>query len=130
MNASRPPMNKVEFLDGMTPIWFVFSDGEQAQVSAVAFIKDDLCRWLISEKDRKQWTDNVITKEAVVWDDLIRPGCERLQVMDEAINKIYYISAQDFEENKEVVKKGGRAYYVIRRDLWEQELLTMYQDMN
>ncbi len=129
MNQSRPPMNKAEFLDGMKPIWFVFSDGEQTKVSAVAFIQDDLCRWLISNKDRQYWTELII-KEAVVWDDLIRPGCERVEVMDETMNKIYYISAQGFQDSKNVITKGGRRYYVIRRSLWAQELLTMYQDMN
>ncbi len=72
------------------------------------------------------WFEDVITKRARAWDELIWPYCSNVEVMDLAVNKIYYISGVDFHNNKEVVNNSGERYYVVKRDLWEQELLTMY----
>ena len=123
MNESRPPMTKTEFLNGYVPIWVDLPDGRRAPI---AFMKNDVVRWVITTAEQRMWSTDVIAKDKETWDERIWPYVKSVEVIDLVANKIYHISAQDFQENKSIVHKGGGPQYVVRRCLWAQELLTMY----
>lgn len=80
-----------------------------------------VARWEIAGPMQRMHKYSAIPKDKQVWDDIIRPHCQLLEVLDKTENILYSISVRRFDELKWLLTTKAGPQWAVDRQHWMQK---------
>ena len=85
--------------------------------------EEKVARWVIYNSAQRLRKYPAIAKDANIYERLIHPFCESIEVLDLTDNTLYKISKDKFSANTYLVNLGAGEQYLVDRRHWEMKTL-------
>lgn len=80
-----------------------------------------IARWVIQDSTQRMHKYPAIPKDVKVWENIIKPYCARLEVLDKTEGILYSIGIAEFDEHKWLLTTKAGPQWAVDRDYWTQE---------
>ena len=111
-------MKLSEWVEGMHPVHITTPDTHRRV--RVGWIDEArrLFRWVIEDRAERLSKWSAYAKDASVYERIIQPYCDRMEVWDVPDGCIYGISISRFDEMKQLLKTKAGAQWMCKREEW------------
>ncbi|HHT9130866.1 MAG TPA: hypothetical protein ACFYED_00060 [Candidatus Tripitaka californicus] len=108
-----------EWVEGMQPVYITAPDTRRR--IRVGWISEAqrLFRWCIEDRGERLRKWSAYAKDATVYEKIIKPYCDRMEVWDAPDCAIYGIAVARFDELKQLLKTKAGAQWMCERKEWE-----------
>lgn len=77
-------------------------------------------RWTIGGQEQRMHKYSAIPKDLKIWQDIIKPYCHRIEVLDKTEELVYSISVEEFDQHKWLLTTKAGPQWAVDRHYWTQ----------